>query len=120
MADTATPNLPSRMLETTAAFYERLGFAQTYRDETWMILNRYSLMLEFFLVPDLDPFASSFGCCLRLDDVEAFYRECLAAGLPESTSGFPRLHPPRLEASGLRIGALLDPDGTLLRLIGNP
>ena len=57
---------------------------------------------------------------MRLDDVDDFYAVCLAAGLRESTRGFPRLHPPRLEESGLRIGALLDPDGTLLRLIANP
>lgn len=120
MADTATPNLPSRDFATTSAFYARLGFTQTYRDEGWMILTRDGLMLEFFPFPDLDPAESSFGSCLRLDDVDAFYRVCLDAGLPESATGFPRLHPPRLEQSGLRIGALIDPDGTLLRLVGNP
>jgi len=30
------------------------------------------------------------------------------------------VHLPQLEASGLRIGALLDPDANLLRLIANP
>lgn len=119
MANTATPNLPSRDFAATSAFYARLGFAQTYRDEGWMILTRDEVMLEFFPFPDLVPTESSFGCCLRLDDVDAFYRACLDAGLPESARGFPRLHPPRLEESGLRIGALLDPEGTLLRLIGN-
>ena len=118
--NTATPNLPSRDFETTSAFYGRLGFTQTYRDDGWMILTRDGVVLEFFPFPDLDPAESSFGCCLRLDDVDAFYRGCLDAGLRESLRGFPRLHPPRLEESGLRIGALIDPDGTLLRLIANP
>ena len=120
MADTATPNLPSRDFATTAAFYARLGFERSYRDEDWMILMRDGVVLEFFPFADLDPFQSSFGCCLRLDDVDAFYRVCLDAGLPESTQGFPRLHRPRREGSGLRIGALIDPEGSLLRLIGNP
>jgi hypothetical protein len=120
MPDTATPNLPSRDFATTFAFYGRLGFSEAYRDEGWMVLTRGDVMLEFFPFPGLDPTESSFGCCLRLDDVDAFYRVCLDAGLPEATRGFPRLHPPRQEESGLRIGALLDPDGTLLRLIGNP
>lgn len=120
MPDTASPNLPSRDFAATLAFYDRLGFSEAYRDEGWMILARGDVRLEFFPFPDLDPTESSFGCCLRLDDVDAFYRVCLDAGLPESASGFPRLHPPRLERSGLRIGALLDPEGTLLRLIGNP
>ncbi|KRF36104.1 bleomycin resistance protein [Nocardioides sp. Soil805] len=120
MPDIATPNLPSRDFATTSAFYDRLGFSEAYRDEGWMILERGELVLEFFPFPDLEPAESSFGCCLRLDDVDAFYRVCLGVGLPESTRGFPRLHPPRQDGSGLRIGALLDPDGTLLRLIGHP
>jgi hypothetical protein len=119
MPDTATPNLPSRDFQTTSAFYDRLGFSETYRDEGWMILSRREVMLEFFLFPRLDPAESSFGCCLRLDDVDAFYTVCIMAGLPESVKGFPRLHPLR-EESGLRIGALLDTEGSLLRLIGNP
>jgi hypothetical protein len=118
--DTATPNLPSRDFATTSGFYDRLGFSEAYRDEGWMILTRDQLMLEFFPLPDVDPAESSFGCCLRLDDVDSFYRVCVEAGLPETTKGFPRLHPPRLEQSGLRIGALIDPDGTLLRIIANP
>jgi hypothetical protein len=119
MPDTATPNLPSRDFGTTSAFYDRLGCSEAaYRDEGWMILTRAKVMLEFFPFARLDPAESSFGCCLRLDDVDAFYRVCLAAGRPESAEGFPRLHPLR-EESGLRIGALLDTDGSLLRLIGN-
>ena len=120
MSDTATPNLPARDFAATSAFYAELGFTEGYRDDGWMILTRGALMLEFFPFPDLDPAESSFSCCLRLDDVDAFYRVCLDAGLPESHRGFPRLHPPKLEASGLRIGALIDPDGTLLRLVQNP
>ncbi|GAA2738886.1 bleomycin resistance protein [Pedococcus aerophilus] len=120
MANRATPNLPARDLTATSAFYERLGFTQGYRDDGWMILERDDVVLEFFPFPDLDPSSSSFGCCLRLDDVQAFYDRCRDAGLPEITHGWPRLHPPRLEASGLVIGALIDPDGTLLRLVQNP
>ena len=120
MPDTANPNLPSRDFAATSAFYKRLGFAETFRDESWMVLTRGKVMLEFFPYPGLDPAKSSFGCCLRLDDVDSFYRVCLDAGLLESTKGFPRLHPPRQEESGLRIGALIDPEGSLLRLINNP
>lgn len=119
MTDRATPNLPARDFARTSEFFAALGFTETYRDDGWMILTRGDVTLEFFPYADLDPATSSFGSCLRLDDVDAFYAVCLAAGLPETTRGWPRLHPPRLESSGLRIGALIDLDGSLLRLVQN-
>lgn len=120
MADHATPNLPSRDFERTARFYGQIGFTESWRDSGWMILGRGGLILEFFAWPDLDPATSSFGSCLRLDDVAAFYAVLLAAGIPEASTGFPRLHPPKREPWGGLVGALIDPDGSLLRLIEEP
>ena len=120
MTDHATPNLPSRDFEQTARFYGALGFEPSWRDHGWMILRRGTLTLEFFPFPDLDPGSSSFGCCLRLDDIDGFYAVCQAAGVPEKNAGAPRLRRPALEHSGLRIGYLVDPDGTLLRLVQEP
>ena len=120
MADYATPNLPSPDFEATSRFYGDLGFSETWRDEGWMILKRGELMLEFFPFPELDSYSSSFSCCLRLDDLDSFYAACRAAGLAEARSGIPRLVPPRVESSGLRIAYLVDPHGTLVRLIQNP
>ena len=119
MTDTATPNLPSRDFEATSRFYAALGFDETWRDAGWMILRRGDLMLEFFPYPDLDPLTSSFSCCLRVDDLDGFYAQCVASGLPETTLGQPRLHPPRIWDWGGRMAALIDADGTLLRLIQN-
>jgi hypothetical protein len=116
--DHATPNLPSRNFKETAQFYSAIGFAQGFRDEGWMILSRGEIKVEFFPHPDLDPLTSWFSCCLRLDDLDGFYASCKAAGVPETTSGQPRLHPPKNEG-GMRIGALIDPDGSLIRLIQN-
>ena len=119
MADHATPNLPARDFDATARFYGALGFEQGWRDGGWMILERGELMLEFFPFPDLDPLSSSFSCCLRLDDIDSLYDAAVAAGVPEAMAGHPRLHPARIEASGMRIAYLVDPDGTLLRLVEN-
>lgn len=119
MTDRATVNLPSRAFEATSRFYATLGFVEDWRDDGWMILKRGDLTLEFFPHPSLDPSTSCFSCCLRVDDLDGFFAVCKAAGLPEQCWGMPRLHPPALEDSGLRIGALIDPDGTLLRLIQN-
>jgi len=117
VADAATPNLPSRDFAATARFYAVLGFQEDYRSDGWMILSRGSAMLEFFPYPDLDPYQSAFSCCLRLDDLPAMMRQVEASGVPDARRGIPRYHPPRLEESGLTIAYLIDPDGTLLRLI---
>lgn len=84
-----------------------------------MILKRGDAALEFFPFADLDPATSAFSACLRLDDLDGFYAVCRGAGIPEQTTGWPRLHAPRLEPWGRRVAALIDPDCTLLRLIQN-
>lgn len=119
VADHTTPNLPSRDFDATANFYAALGFEKGWHDRGWMILKRGGLTLEFFPYPDLDPLESSFGCCLRLDDVPGFYQLCRNAGVPEQSRGIPRIVPPKVEHSGMTIGYMVDPDGTLLRLVQN-
>jgi catechol 2,3-dioxygenase-like lactoylglutathione lyase family enzyme len=119
MVDHATPNLPSRDLDATVRFYSALGFTTGFHDPGWLILERGTLKLEFFRDPGVDPATTSAGCCLRVDDVDALYAACVAAGLPETHRGWPRLHPPEVEESGLRIGYLVDLDGNLLRLVQN-
>jgi hypothetical protein len=119
LTDHATPNLPAIDFEATSQFYQMLGFVQGWRDDGWMILTRGSITLEFFPFPELSPGESSFSCCLRLDDLATFYEMCKSSGIPERCWGWPRLHSPQKEESGLTIGALIDPNGTLLRLIQN-
>jgi len=119
MSDRAVPNLPSRNFDITEQFYAALGFVRGWRDDGWMILDRGELKLEFFPYPDLDPAASWFSCCLRLDDLAAFYGLCGEAGITETCRGWPRMHPPKRETSGLDIAYLVDPDGSLVRLIQN-
>lgn len=76
-------------------------------------------VLEFLRHPELDPLTSWFSCCLRLDDLAGFYAHCEAAGIPEATKGYPRLHAPQAQEWGGTMAALIDLDGTLLRLIAN-
>ena len=119
MADNATPNLPSRDYDRTIEFYSKLDFEKGWHDDGWLIMNRGGICLEFFRYPDLNPATSSFGCCLRLDDVYAFYAACKGAGVLEQSTCWPRIHAPKLEDSGMTIGYLVDLDGTLLRLVQN-
>jgi hypothetical protein len=119
MTDYSTPNLPSREFEVTEKFYAALGFVTSWSDSGWMILRRGDVTLEFFPHPDLEPKSNWFSCCLRLDDLDAFYAVCRSAGIPETSIGYPRLHPPKLEDWGGRVGSLIDIDSTLVRLIQN-
>jgi catechol 2,3-dioxygenase-like lactoylglutathione lyase family enzyme len=117
MPDIATPNLPSRDFDATSRFYGRLGFTEGWRDAGWMILKRGDLTLEFFPFPNLNPATSSFSCCFRMDDITSFFTIITSAGVPEATLGWPRAHRPKRETWGGTVGALIDPDGTLIRLV---
>ena len=117
MTDHATPNLPSRDFETTARFYAQFGFEKSYCDDGWMILERGGITLEFFPYPDLDPASSAFSCCLRLEDVGSFFNLIVGARIPVRTQGWPRAHEPKREQWGGLVGALIDIDGSLLRLV---
>lgn len=115
MKDRITANLPARDFSETATFYEKLGFVVAFRDAGWMILTRGPLEIEFFPYPDLDPATSSFGACVRVADVDALHRDWSSAALPQH--GIPRLTPPRDEAFGFRMSALVDLNGSLLRCL---
>lgn len=118
MSDRATPNLPSRDLDRTAAFYGALGFEVEFKDEGWMILSRGALELEFFPW-NQDPRQSAFSACLRVGDLDELYASFRIAGLSDSCTDIPRLTPPEGEAGGFRMFALVDPDGSLIRCIEN-
>jgi catechol 2,3-dioxygenase-like lactoylglutathione lyase family enzyme len=112
----AAPILPSRDLEATAAFYERLGFEQ---DGLWpgeyLIMVRGRVGLHFFQHAELDPWSSIAGCYLYVEDADELWRELAALELP--AEGIPRLHgEPEDTDYGAREFALVDPDGNLLRI----
>jgi catechol 2,3-dioxygenase-like lactoylglutathione lyase family enzyme len=117
--DRATPNLPARDFGATAAFWGRLGFATGYRDPGWMILTRGTMMVEFFPHPDLDPRASWFSACLRVNDLDALHAEWSALDLPDGTGSVPRLTPVTRQPPVPRMFALVDPDGSLIRVLDN-
>ena len=117
MADRAVPNLPSRSFDDTIAFYRGFGFDEQFRDGGWLILERDGIVLEFFLAPEHDPYASWFMTSVRVNDLDALYAAVRASGVPERESGIPRLVTVALREWGQRAGYLVDPDGTQLHLI---
>jgi hypothetical protein len=118
LPDRITANLPAIDFSTTESFYARLGFETEFRDSGWMILSRGLLEIEFFAYPELDPCRSAFSACVRVTALDALYRNWQQAGL--ASAGIPRLTAPKLEPFGLRMFALIDPNGSLLRCIEEP
>jgi catechol 2,3-dioxygenase-like lactoylglutathione lyase family enzyme len=116
MTDLAIPLLPSRSLERTLAFYHRLGFEGEIVSPAndYAILHRGSLEVHFFLHPTLIPTESAFGCYFRVQDAEAIFEAFSAVGLPHT--GIPRITPIEDKPWGMREFALLDEDGSLLRI----
>jgi catechol 2,3-dioxygenase-like lactoylglutathione lyase family enzyme len=116
MPGRTTPNLPSRNLRETAAFYARLGFEERFRDDGWMILARGPLELEFFPWRAIDPRSTTASSCIRGENVDDLHAAFSTAGLSET--GMPRLTSPKNESWGPRAFALVDPDRSLLRCLG--
>lgn len=115
--EAAIPILPSRDLSRTTAFYGRLGFVAEFRQDEpdpYLIVRRGAFELHFFLLPDLDPYTSNHMCYLRVADVDALHAEWQPLGLP--TAGIPRVTAPRDGDHGMRELAVVDPDGTLVRV----
>lgn len=117
--DSATANLPTRDMDATARFYEALGFTITRKKEGWMILNRGSIQLEFFPLPEHDPRESCFSACLRVDDLDGLHAEFSKVGLPNYCGAMPSMGTIEVEPYGIRLFTLIDPEGSLLRCIDN-
>ena len=113
-----TANLPSRDFDKTEAFYHALGFQTVYRGDAWMIIQRSGMMVEFFPHPELNTQTSWFSASMRLADIDAMHREWAALGLPSDQNETPRLTEPfSLGGDAPRMFALIDPDGSLWRVM---
>ncbi|HEX2726162.1 MAG TPA: VOC family protein [Beijerinckiaceae bacterium] len=117
---TVAPILPARDFEQTAQFYEALGFAvaSLYQPpDAYLIMRRGDVELHFFPHAELDPATSICGCYIRTGEVDVVYEAFARAGLP--ATGIPRLTPLSERPWGMREFAVIDPNGSLLR-IGAP
>jgi catechol 2,3-dioxygenase-like lactoylglutathione lyase family enzyme len=118
----AVPILPSRDLNATLAFYERLGFGnQGAPPEQWdyLIVGRGAIELHFYLDPEVDPLSTAATCYLRVEDADRLHEEWAGVGVPDDPVTGSRLMPPGLTDYGMREFALVDPNGNLLR-VGSP
>ena len=118
-SDRITANLPSRDFSATERFYQALGFRRRFRDDGWMILDRGALEVEFFPWPDLDPFQSSASACVRVNDLDTLKAEWDQSGLSRDPRAIPRLTGVVKTPGVPRMFALVDLDGSLLRVLEN-
>ena len=113
--DIAIPILPSRSLNDTLAFFQRLGFdGRIHSHGDYAILTRGTAELHFFTHRQLRPAESSAGCYIRVSDVESFYQASASAKLPRK--GIPRRDALEVKPWGMREFAIVDPDGNLIRI----
>jgi catechol 2,3-dioxygenase-like lactoylglutathione lyase family enzyme len=113
--DRAIPQLPAKSMDATLAFYRRLGFdcEIVSPNDDYAIAERGTLEIHFFLYRDL-PQESAFGCYFRVHDVDTLYQEYAGLGLP--SIGVPRITALEDKPWGMREFALIDLDGSLLRI----
>lgn len=119
-AVTVAPILPSRDFQATARFYEALGFivvSQYQPPDAYLIMRRGDVELHFFPHFELDPATSYAGCYIRTSDVETWFENARRTGLPQK--GVPRIVALQDRPWGMREFAIIDLDGSLLR-IGTP
>jgi catechol 2,3-dioxygenase-like lactoylglutathione lyase family enzyme len=119
----AVPIMPSRDLDATLSFYERLGFENAGAapsEWNYLIIRRGSVQLHFYADPTVDPLTTSSSCYIFTDDADALYETWNAIGITTDPSTGSRLQGPPADTDyGLREFALVDPSGNLLR-VGAP
>ena len=106
-----------RVPDRTQKFYEDLGFRVSDAspdDVPYLIARRNGAEVHFFVSPSVDPRTSSFGFYLEVDDVDVVHAEWSQAH--EWRAPEPQILPPEDKPWGLREMAIVDPDGTLVRI----
>ena len=114
MLEKLSPILPARDIAATEGFWQRLGFATEYRDDTeYLLMKREGAEVHFFFHPSLDPAACDHGAYLRPADIRALDAEWGGLGLPGT--GIPRYEALADKPWGMAELALVDLNGNLIR-----
>lgn len=80
----------------------------------YAVADRGALEVHFFLHESLVPQESAFGSYFRVNDVDTLFAEFSALGLP--SSGIPRITALEDKPWGMREFAIVDEDGSLIRV----
>lgn len=105
------PILAARDVTAALAFYERLGFAvHGYPDGRYGFVTRDGIEIHLGVPSERNPEARA-NAYLFVDDADELAEEWLAVGA--------EVHAPQDTEWGQREGALVDPDGNVIRF-GSP
>jgi hypothetical protein len=99
----AVPIMPSKDLDATLAFYERLGFENAgARPSEWnyLIIRRGTVQLHFYGDSDVDPLTTSSSCYVFTEDADALYESWNAIGIPTDPATGSRLHALSIPTTG--------------------
>jgi catechol 2,3-dioxygenase-like lactoylglutathione lyase family enzyme len=126
MTERTIPILPCSSIDDTLAFYGALGFEVTYRQErpnTYAVVRRGGIELQFFVLKGLDPAASYSTCYVLVSVVDALY-EAFTTGLRAAygrlpSRGIPRINALKDMSYGVRQFIVVDPGGNYIR-VGQP
>jgi catechol 2,3-dioxygenase-like lactoylglutathione lyase family enzyme len=126
LTERTIPILPCHSIEEVLAFYRALGFVVTYqqkRPNTFAVVSRGGIELQFFVMKGFDPAGSYSTCYVLVSDVDGLY-EAFRSGLQAAigrvpTRGIPRIGALRDMSYGVRQFVVVDPGGNYIR-IGQP
>lgn len=116
MLKSICPILPSRDLDATSTFYQRLGFSEAARFEVegYSIIVRDEVEVHFFCHPEHDPDTSEHGAFVRVADAMKLSESYELLNLP--TEGYPRFTKAENKPWGICELEVVDVDGNLLRM----
>lgn len=117
------PCLPCSDLEESLAFYNSLGFKQTYkqlRPYTYAVVAREDIHIHLFGMENFNPADSYATVIIVVPDPDSLYQS-FAAGLREifgklPMAGIPRILRPRKKFGTVSGFSVVDPGGNWLRI----
>jgi predicted enzyme related to lactoylglutathione lyase len=108
----SAPIFPVRDLQTSLAHYQRLGFdIREYEGGGYGYVTRDGVEIHLGVVPDISPSSAKHSAYLWVDDADELAAAWQTAG--------GEVHMPEDTEWGQHEGALVDPDGNVLRF-GSP
>jgi uncharacterized glyoxalase superfamily protein PhnB len=113
------PFVPARDFDLSKRFYQAIGFALTYSDDSiaFLKLNGHSVILQKFYV---QAFAENLMLQALVRDVDAWWTSRIDAARLVADFGVKPPQPPAMQSWGMKVGFIFDPSGVLWHIAETP